>query len=189
MRGEANPLLFASPPLFRSSRRAGALAALLLPFLVASHPLPAQTTTVVLLRHAEKVSKHPDAGLSSVGGRRAESLAWDLAAFRPSALFASDRRRTQQTLAPLARMTGLPVRVVPRGEEDALAARILAEHRGETVVVCGHSDSVFVVAEALGWNGAGQEVGGFDALFVLTVGADGRVTCDERQQAPVPRRR
>jgi phosphohistidine phosphatase SixA len=167
----------------------GALAALLVSLFAAPHPLAAQTTTVVLLRHAEKVSKHPDAGLSSAGRRRAEDLAWGLAAFRPSALYASDRRRTQETLAPLARMTGLPVRVVPRGEEAALAAGILAEHRGKTVVVCGHSDSVFVVAEALGWSGQLQEVERFDLLFVLTVGADGRVTCDERQQAPVPRRR
>ena len=54
------------------------------------------------------MSKHPDAGLSSVGRKRAENLANELAAFRPSALYASDRRRTQQTLAPLAAGDGAP---------------------------------------------------------------------------------
>ncbi len=151
---------------------------------------PPGETVVVLLRHAEKSSKHPLSELSSAGRRRAAALVPVLAPFRPKNLFASDRRRTQQTLEPTARALGLALRVLPLGDEEALAAEILGERRGETAVVCGHSDSLARIAAYLGSEEEFPPVDGFDRLWIVRIPADdGRVTVEERLQPPVPRGR
>ena len=65
--------------------------------------LAAQDTTVVLLRHAERQSIFDgDSPLAEVGRRRAEGLVSVLAGYHPAALYTSDLKRTQQTLAPTA---------------------------------------------------------------------------------------
>lgn len=121
---------------------------------------PAAVTTVVVVRHAERVSMEDrDSPLSAAGEARARALAESLADAGVSALYATQYRRTQQTLAPLAALTGLPV--VVREIDDAesyaraLRAEILASHPGGTVVVAGHSDSVPALVRSLG----GVEVG------------------------------
>lgn len=50
-----------------------------------------------------------DIPLDQTGHAQAEYAARRLATLRPAALFASDLTRAQQTAAPLARLTGLPV--------------------------------------------------------------------------------
>src|SRR5664279_5423942 len=114
-------------------------------------PAPAAgTTTVILVRHAEKISKGRYTSLTNTGRRRAAALATALAARNPAALFTSDLKRSQETLRPLAEATGLPLRAWPYGDERALGAEILSEHGGETVVVCGHSGTLAQIARSLG---------------------------------------
>ena len=50
-----------------------------------------------------------DIPLDETGEAQAEQAARRLATLRPDALFSSDLTRAQQTAAPLARLTGLPV--------------------------------------------------------------------------------
>ena len=151
--------------------------------------LAAGETLVVLLRHAEKTGKHPLAQLSAAGRRRAEALVPLLVPYRPAALYASDRKRTQQTLAPLAQHLGLTVAIRPLGAEEALAGEILAEHRGTTVVVCGHSDSLAQIASDLGFPGTFPAVDGYDRLWFVRIPVDDAPpTLEERAQPPVPRR-
>jgi broad specificity phosphatase PhoE len=174
-------------------RPAASLAAALLAAFTAfaaAEPAPAPeegTTTVVLVRHAEKVSKNVYSGLTSVGRRRAEALAAELSALRPAALYASDLKRTQQTLQPLAVATGLPVRVRPYGDERALGAEILADHRGEIVVVCGHSGTLSGVAKALGYAGELPDVYGFGGIWTVTIPPSGvSVSLVETRQRFMP---
>jgi broad specificity phosphatase PhoE len=93
------------------------------------------------------------------------------------ALFASQFRRTGQTLAPLADRLELPITVAPLQPDDltgsltALARRILAEYQGKTVVVAGHSNTVPALIEALGVAGApALTEQDYDDLFVVTAG-------------------
>lgn len=148
---------------------------------------PAGTTTVILVRHAEKVSKNRYASLTHEGRRRAAALATELAARKPAALFSSDLKRSQETLRPLAEATGLPLRTRPYGDERALGAEILSEHRGETVVVCGHSGTLAQIVRALGWSGDFPEVRDFDRIWTLTVPPSGEpVALVEARQSFVP---
>jgi probable phosphoglycerate mutase len=70
----------------------------------------------VLWRHGQttwnvehRFQGQTDIPLDEVGEAQAEQAAACLAALRPDALFSSDLIRAQQTAAPLARLTGLPV--------------------------------------------------------------------------------
>jgi phosphohistidine phosphatase SixA len=147
----------------------------------------AGTTTVILLRHAEKVSKGRYTSLTKTGRRRAAALATELAARKPAALFSSDLVRSQETLRPLAEAAGLPLRAWPYGDERALAAEILEEHRGETVVVCGHSETLALIASSLGWSGDFPGVIGFDRIWTLTIPPSREpVTLVESRQSFVP---
>jgi broad specificity phosphatase PhoE len=110
------------------------------------------TTTVVVVRHAEKeFSTIEDPPLSSVGEQRAQALARMFGGRtgpgRLEAVFSSDTRRTQSTAAPLAQRLDLPVIVVE--DEDALRERIRREYRGRHVLVVGHSSTVPRIVERL----------------------------------------
>lgn len=150
--------------------------------------LLAQDTVVVLVRHGEKVSEAADAELSEPGLLRAERLVAVLAPLKPVALFASDRKRTQQTLAPLAKALGLEVQVRKAGQEAALAAHLLDAWRGRTVVVCGHSNTVGPLAVALGVQSAFPEPKGYDRFWVVRISGPGKVAMEERPhpEAPLP---
>ncbi|MBI4911642.1 MAG: histidine phosphatase family protein [Acidobacteria bacterium] len=157
-------------------------------FLALGLLLGAQDTTVVLFRHAEKAGEKGDVELSEAGRRRAERLAVLLVPMKPQVLFASDRRRTRQTLAPLASRAGLQVLQRPAGEEEALAREILARHRGLRVVVCGHSDTLATLARGLGVTGPFPPVTGYEGLWILRIPPSGPVLLESREQEgpPIP---
>lgn len=138
----------------------------------------AAPAVVILVRHAEKAAMPADdPDLTIAGRKRADELArvmaaWKAAGGKVRALFATEFKRTQQTLAPLAAATGLPVTQVKAAETAALVKRILAVSSG-MVVVAGHNNTVPAVIRALG-GPAGITISEteFDRLFALT-GAGG----------------
>lgn len=140
---------------------------------------PVQPVTVLLVRHAEKDPQGDpkDPGLSDVGRKRAEALADLCAASGVTHLFASEFRRTRETLAPLAGRLGLEVRVVPAGQPAELVRAIEALPAGSVVLVAGHSNTVPDLAARLGGelhglvtSGAGRMLpdDAYDRLAVVT---------------------
>jgi len=151
------------------------LAALAL--LVPTASLAAQDAplTVFVVRHAEKGPENPDPSLTDAGQRRAAALAKTLADARVSALFASEFKRTQETVGPLARANGLTSTVVPAGRMDSLIAKLRALPPGSRAVVASHSNLVHLIAERL----SGQKMpmlteADYDRLVVVTVQGDGK---------------
>jgi phosphohistidine phosphatase SixA len=166
-----------------SHLRHGFLRACLLALTVG---LGAQDTTVVLLRHAERQSLlDSNSLLSEAGLRRAQNLVPLLETFHPSALYASDLERTQQTLAPVAAKLGLKPLIRPKGGSEALAAEILRDQRGKIVVVCWHHDLMAKVARALGVKGPVPYLSfdSYDWLWIVHVPAKGEATLEERLQS------
>jgi broad specificity phosphatase PhoE len=113
----------------------------------------ATTTTVVLVRHAEKqLGTIADPPLTPVGEERAERLVklfGDNGAFgRIDAIYVSNTRRSQQTAAPLARRLGLTP-IVSAEKPAGLARQVLREHGGQRVLVVGHSNTVPALVGAL----------------------------------------
>jgi phosphohistidine phosphatase SixA len=144
---------------------------LILTLSLAASAAPA---VVLLVRHAEKEAAPADDPALTVGGkRRAAELAlvvqaWAAGGVPVHALFATELRRTQQTLQPVAAATGVAVSVVSAKDTAALVKRILAVEGG-IVVVAGHSNTVPEIVRALGGPaGIVIEDSEFDRLFALT---------------------
>lgn len=129
-------------------------------------------STVILVRHAEK-NPHPeggDAGLDTKGLVRARELARTLADAGVRAVYASWFGRARLTAQPLAEAIGDSVRVYDPNHLDALAARVLKEGRGRTVVIVGHSDTIGPTIEALTGKARGaEEPAPYDGMWVLTL--------------------
>ncbi len=152
-----------------------ALIGSLLPPMTAA---PEALTTVYVVRHAEKAATpgERDPELSEAGQARAAALARTLRSAGVEACFASQFRRTQATLQPLAKAAGLEVTVVQAGTEKALGAKILADWKGKTLAVAGHSNTVPAILKALGAEAiADLGENDYDDLFVLRIDEKGGV--------------
>jgi broad specificity phosphatase PhoE len=151
-------------------RRALALSLLFVLALPALAEAP-KVTTIILVRHAEKAGPSGDVPLSDAGKARAVELARVLTGAGVSAVYATQFARTQQTAEPLA--TALKVKATvaetsPTYAKD-LAAAILKDHAGETVVVVSHSNTLTDVMTALGVADPPKIVDSqYDDLFVVT---------------------
>lgn len=151
--------------------------------------LAARDTTVVLLRHAERQSIFDgDSPLAEAGRRRAEALVPLLAGYHPAALYTSDLQRTQQTLAPTASKLGLVPFVRPKDGSAALAAEILRDQRGRTVLVCWHHDLMKKVVRALGVTGPVPywSLDTYDRIWIVTIPAQGEARLVVRVQELAP---
>lgn len=155
------------------------------PRMVAQTPM----TTVYVVRHAEKLEPaNPDSPLSPEGEDRARALATLLANAGVTRIYATTKLRTQQTVAPLAAARRIePVLLEPFATED-LVWRIRNEAKGEVVLVCGHSQSIPGIVNAL----CGQEIDGipeevFDRLYKVVITPEGGATLEQLSHgAPTP---
>jgi 8-oxo-dGTP diphosphatase len=86
------------------------------------------TSTVLLLRHARAGKRSQYQGddrlrpLDKIGRRQARESVELLSAFRPERILTADRRRCEQTVAPLGERLGLPVLTVPEFADEAYLA-------------------------------------------------------------------
>ena len=146
-------------------------------------PRPAQ---IIVIRHADKPADPKDPHLSRAGVQRAERLVpfitTDPAMTRfglPVAVFATrttkddNGQRTQETVAPVARVLKLPVQTPFLGKDyAALAHLILADsaYAWKTVLICWNHEEIPQLAAALGvtpippkWKGSV-----FDQVYIIS---------------------
>src|SRR3954470_21869615 len=108
----------------------------------------ATSTTIVLVRHAEKeLGAISDAPLSPEGERRADRLATmfgDEQQFgRLLRIYVTNTRRTQQTALRLSQRLGITSEVVDaKTDSGELARRVLRENLGGRALIVGHSNTV-----------------------------------------------
>ncbi len=157
------------------SRLAAVLLALAFAFGALAHE-PAQLTTVILVRHAEKVTDPAtkDPALSPAGEERAQTLARMLASADVTAIYTTPYVRTRSTAAPVAAEKKLTPIEVDAGATFAqdMAAKIRAHHGG-TILVVGHSNTTQDVIRALGIEDAPKiEDSEYDDLFIVTIGTN-----------------
>ncbi len=140
-------------------------------------------TGVLVLRHAEPaMDQGRDPSLNDAGRARARSLLDVAGAAGVAAVYASQFKRTQETAAPLAEHLGLAVTTFAVDRETLetyparLAEAVLARHRGRTVVIVNHSNTVPAIVEALGGGPAAAIAeDAFDHLFIVVIPEDGPV--------------
>lgn len=117
--------------------------------------LSAQTTTYILLRHAEKDTSKAGAAmmtadppLSEAGSLRAQKLVDVLNAYTPDKIYSTNYTRTKSTVTPLAKKFGKEIELYDPGKLTAFAKLLLSE-KGKTIVVAGHSNTTPALANLL----------------------------------------
>ncbi len=112
----------------------------------------ANCTTIIVVRHAEKVMVGADPPLAPAGEARAELLSRMFGntrgPTRVDAIYASSAQRSRLTAAPLAARLGIIV-IVASADPGTLAHRVLREHPGGRVLIVGHGDTVPKIVRAL----------------------------------------
>jgi broad specificity phosphatase PhoE len=126
--------------------------------------------SVVLVRHAEKVTDDPkdrDPELTPKGRERAARLSTLLGKQAISRLVATEYKRTQHTLAPLSERIGRPVEVRAAGQTKDLVRELRDAPPGSTIVVATHSNVLPMIVTELG------------GAPLRNVGADGALPDDD----------
>ncbi len=115
----------------------------------------AQTTTIILLRHAEKDTTQPnstmmkaDPPLTKVGEARALQLLTILKVFKPDIIYSTNYVRTKATVTPLAQKFAKDI-VVFNPNDLVKFAEELRLQKGKTIVVAGHSNTTPALVNAL----------------------------------------
>jgi broad specificity phosphatase PhoE len=166
-------------------RRLPLCTMLVLVLLQACASAPAATgatevlTTVIVVRHAEKVDDSSDPALSPAGLARATALADVLRDAGVQAIYTTQYQRTRDTAAPLARLLGLAPVIVETGgaaadHGRAVAATVLAQEPGRTVLVVGHSNTVPAIVRGLGATDTGAIADDeYHNLFIVQIAGSG----------------
>ena len=105
------------------------------------------TTTVIFVRHAEKIAgPADDPSLSAAGQRRAAELARQLVdadvVAGIDAVYATPYHRTVDTAKPVADALGLPITSYDAADTETIMDQIVRKHKGKIVLVIGHSNTV-----------------------------------------------
>lgn len=134
------------------------------------------TTTVIFVRHAEKATLPAnDPGLSVAGQARAMELARQLVDADViggiDAIYSTPYRRTVETVKPVADALGLLVMSYEATNTEAIMDDIVRGHKGEIILVVGHSNTV---PELIGSMGASKNVPDiaedeYDNLYLVTI--------------------
>ena len=129
-------------------------------------------TTVILVRHAEKIMdpNNQDPDLSPEGFVRAQEIARVFSGAGISSIFATQRKRTQQTVKPLSDHIGVPLTVTEASKPDEVVQRIQTSLRGQTIFVAGHNNTVPAIVSALsGETYPNIPESEYDNLFIVTI--------------------
>ncbi|HVS21751.1 MAG TPA: phosphoglycerate mutase family protein [Pyrinomonadaceae bacterium] len=134
-------------------------------------------TTVILIRHAEKIvdPNNPDVDLSPAGQARAQEIVRMFSDAGINAIYATQYKRTQETVKPLADRLALPVSIVDSKKTPDLIKQLLSDHRGQTILLAGHNSTVPEIIAALG--GPQYPIipeTEYDNLYIVTVYRTGK---------------
>jgi phosphohistidine phosphatase SixA len=133
--------------------------------------------TLILVRHAEKKIVPPenkDPDLSPAGVARAEELVRLFGDSGIGTIYATQYKRTQQTVKPLADKLNIPVTQIEAKKTADLVKQIRAQKAGQVIFIAGHNNTVPEIIAAMG----GPQLPiipetEYDNLYILTVQADG----------------
>jgi broad specificity phosphatase PhoE len=142
--------------------------------------LPAMAQTVIIVRHAEKADASADPLLSEAGQARAQALAAELNEAHPSVILTSPLQRTILTAAPTAAFHSVTSEAVPlntgvQAHLAAIVARVQTLPEDATILIVGHSNTVPLIARALGYpEAADMPECEYDRLTTLHLLGEGR---------------
>ena len=136
---------------------------------------PGTTTTVILIRHAEKTGKGPINGsyLTPEGIERSKALVSVVKDMGITAIYSPNAHRNLETVKPLSDEIGVPITInnsiITSFAVDDIADEILSKHAGGVVLYVGNvSGNLMAMYNYLGGSGFGPGNYGEMAIFVIT---------------------
>lgn len=128
------------------------------------------SSTIYIVRHAEKADASPDTELSEAGHARALALRDTLHMADLDGIYASQFKRTLQTVQPTATEKNVEVIRYNTTASDSLIVA-LAKKQNRKMLVAGHSNSVPAMLRKLGLNPSMQTIpeNDFDNLFIVRI--------------------
>src|SRR5258705_1933597 len=143
-------------------------------------PVSAASTTIVVVRHAEKSTDDPrDPSLTAAGQQRALVLSSVLKDAGVTAIYTTQYKRNRQTAEPLAQRNGISITERPISGANTtyaqeLAHEILTTNAGKSVLVVGHSNTVPDIVKALSGTAVAPITDPeYDHIFIVTIPASG----------------
>lgn len=101
------------------------------------------TTTFILVRHAEKADNSSNTNLSEVGKKRAEALSKLLSKVKVDAIYTTRLNRTKQTAQLVAENNNLEIQTYEMNASFPTITDILAKkYTGKTILIVGHSNTL-----------------------------------------------
>lgn len=159
------------------SRALPALVLMFVAVIAYSQTNSAKPTTIILIRHAEKVLTPPsnDPELSAEGLKRAEKLATFFQAVPFAALYATPFKRTVNTAQPLAKLSKLPIQRYEASSGVLFLDSLLRNYEGRTVLVVGHSNTIPSLLNQLVGSNEYEQLNDtdYDNIFVVAVARRG----------------
>lgn len=115
----------------------------------------AQTSTFILMRHAEKDTSaqgstmmQADPKLSAEGEARAARIPEVLKSYAPDAIYSTNYIRTKSTVTPLSKKIGKEIQVYDPRNLKGFADELL-KMDGKTIVIAGHSNTTPMLVNLL----------------------------------------
>lgn len=133
----------------------------------------AQTTTVWIVRHAEKdtaMATRANPDLNAQGQQRAKDLATYLQLTKIALILSTDTKRTKQTAAHFT----APLEIYNPRQLSVLPAQIMQLAKGKTILLVGHSNTVLETIEALGGKRPVNALSDDDYDYIFKVEMDGQ---------------
>lgn len=130
-----------------------------------------ESTTFILIRHAEKVDDGTkDPALSEQGKQRALKLAGHLKETEITAIYSTPYNRTRETVKMLAQQKNIVVENYKPFSDDTLH-QILKQHKGGIILIAGHSNTTpYLVNTLIGKEQFSQlDESEYDHLFIVTL--------------------
>lgn len=144
------------------------LAAIMISGCAAMHSKPGTTTTVILIRHAEKDEK---GFLSEKGHEHAKALVGAVMNLGVQKIYSPDLGRNLDTVRPLAEHLGIDITLTPTISVPmvgSICEEILTEHAGKVVLWVGNvSGNLQLIYKRLGGEGTGPVE--YGQLYILTI--------------------
>ncbi|MDE9450545.1 histidine phosphatase family protein [Aliiroseovarius sp. Z3] len=132
-------------------------------------------TTLIILRHGDRSG--PD--LNATGRARAKALVGAMEGVGVDAIYAPSVQRNLDTAQPLATDRDLPINRLPA---NGMAARLINEAAGKTVVWIGNKGNLREIWDALG--AGGEPPLNYGDLFIVTSDRLAGLHIDRRHHGP-----
>jgi len=136
------------------------------------------TTTMIFVRHAEKMTEPADdPSLSEAGQRRVAELTRQLVdadvVAGIDAIYVTDTRRSVQTAEPLARRLGIEMQYYQTDPDDnePIVDKMVSDNKGKIILVVGHSNTLPALIADLGASKRVPEIAEYeyDNIYIVSI--------------------